>query len=145
MEIIEKELYSEVYSILNMLGKSYIDKLPKELYKLVESNKLNSYAPVIESLEDLNNKNLHKESISMIILFYMNYWCESEEEKRNMRQILETNYITNENEKREKYNVDNIFKNKIKEQNSDENTYLIKYKKNFFIKILEKIKKIFSI
>lgn len=31
MENTVKDIYSEVYAILNMLGKEYIDKLPKIL------------------------------------------------------------------------------------------------------------------
>lgn len=33
MNVATQEMYSEVYSILNLLGNSYIAKLPKSLFK----------------------------------------------------------------------------------------------------------------
>ena len=42
MDIKTKETYSEVYSILNLLGESYITKLPKSLYNMIiEENGFN--------------------------------------------------------------------------------------------------------
>ena len=32
-------VYSEVYEILNILGKKYIDKLPKDLYNLIDESR----------------------------------------------------------------------------------------------------------
>ncbi len=46
----------------------------------------------------------------MIALLHINYWCESKEEKEELNQIFENNFVKNEREKREKYNSDNIFK-----------------------------------
>ena len=31
-----KEIYSEVYSVLNMLGNDYINKIPDNLYKMIK-------------------------------------------------------------------------------------------------------------
>ena len=41
MDIKTKEIYSEVYGILNMLGNNYIMKLPSSLYKMIEEKKSN--------------------------------------------------------------------------------------------------------
>ena len=31
-----KEIYSEVYQVLNLLGNEYIDKLPKSLFNMLK-------------------------------------------------------------------------------------------------------------
>ena len=36
MDIKTKETYSEVYSILNMLGENYITKIPSKLYQMIK-------------------------------------------------------------------------------------------------------------
>lgn len=40
MNVATQEMYSEVYSILNLLGNSYIAKLPKSLFKMIEEESL---------------------------------------------------------------------------------------------------------
>ena len=79
----------------------------------------------------------------------LNYWCKDENEKQEMLKIYAENDKKIEAEMRERYNPDNLFKNKEKkEQNNEvkqENTELIEYKKqNIFKKILNKIMKIFK-
>lgn len=81
MDIKTKEIYSEVYGILNMLGNNYIMKLPSSLYKMIEEEKSNEYNPKYDSEVSLEEQNIRRESISMIALFHLNYWCCSNEEK----------------------------------------------------------------
>ena len=33
------EIYSEVYSILNLLGDNYISRLPKKIYEIIENKR----------------------------------------------------------------------------------------------------------
>ena len=40
MENTVKDIYSEVYAILNMLGKEYINKLPKDIYNIIKEENL---------------------------------------------------------------------------------------------------------
>lgn len=106
----EKTLYVEVYSILELLGKEYINKLPKSLYTMIESNANDIQDLKYKSLKDINKNNVLKKSLAMIALFHTNYWCDSQEEKDELKQIFLDNFINNEKEKREKFNPDNIFK-----------------------------------
>ena len=41
-----------------------------------------------------------------------NYWCKDEQKKKELAQLYYDNEIKQEQELREKYNPDNIFKNK---------------------------------
>ena len=45
MVITTKEMYSEVYSILKMLGKEYMEKLPKTISKIIIESREENYNP----------------------------------------------------------------------------------------------------
>ena len=147
MDTKTKEIYSEVYGILNMLGKNYIEKLPSNLYKMIKQEKINEYNPQYDSSIALEQQNIKKESLSMIALFHLNYWCDSQDEKNKLKELFENNEIKYQTELREKYNPDNLFKNRQKSVQNDyakENTMaMVEYKESIFRKIINKIKGIF--
>ena len=66
MENTVKDIYSEVYAILNMLGKEYIDKLPKDIYNIIKEEKSSEYNPVYATTVALDRQVVKKESISII-------------------------------------------------------------------------------
>ena len=112
MDLKTKEIYSEVYEILILLGDSFINRLPKELFDIVKREKSNSYKPKYDISCCLETQNIQRQSIAMLALFYLNYWCESEEEKNMLRKIFKDNEIKYQEELKGKYNCDNIFKKK---------------------------------
>ena len=149
----KKEMYSEVYGILNLLGNSYISKLPKKLYELIKNEKKDDYTPIYTLDKPLNEQNVKIEAISMIALFHLNYWCDTEEEKQELRDIFRKNQEIEEAKLREKYNPDDIFKKKVNNtkviadepiETPIENTSMVEYKKESFIRrIINKIKNLF--
>lgn len=40
-----KEVYSEVYSVLNLSGNSYIERIPKKIYAMIVREKSSTYNP----------------------------------------------------------------------------------------------------
>ena len=150
MDIKTKETYSEVYSILILLGESYITKLPKSLYNMIIEEKLNEYNPKYSSSIALEQQNIKKEALSMIALFHLNYWCNSQEEKEELKALLKNNEEKHQAEIREKYNPDNLFKNRkqnvVNEPEAiSEPVAMVEYKESIFKRILNKIKDIFHI
>ena len=141
-----KETYSEVYEILNLLGDEYINKLPSKLYKLIEVSKSDSYNKILTK-QDLKSGNVKRESIAMIALFHLKYWCKSDEEKSNLQKLFSDNEKKYQKELREKYNPDNIFKTENKEyiiENvASEKVAMVEYKEPIFRRFLNKIKSIF--
>ena len=67
--------------------------------------------------------------------------------KAKLNKVLNDNQIKHENEVREKYNPDNIFKerNKPKEkiEKTIENNEIVSYKESFLSKIINKLKSFF--
>ena len=150
MNIKNKEIYSEVYQVLNLLGNDYIDKLPTRLINMLREKREVNYSPEYTEDIPLNEQNIKKETMAIIVLLYLNYWCEDENEKLEVKQILKSNEDKYQLELRERYNSDNIFKNykqepKKVEANIEDETSMIPYKKSIFRKIINKLKSVFHI
>jgi glutamyl/glutaminyl-tRNA synthetase len=153
MNIEIKKVYSEVNSILDMLGENYINKIPSSLYKTIQGEKLDEYNPKYTSNVLLVQQNIKKETLSIIALIHLHYWCNSNEEKENIIKIFNDNEIEYQKKIREKYNPDNLFKDnniktnieKIEEDNDlEKQVAMVEYKnENFFMKIINRLKKIF--
>lgn len=145
-----QEIYSEVYSILNLLGESYIKKLPVSLFNMIKDERKQDYNPKYDSIVNLEQQNIKRDSLSMIALLHLNYWCNSDEEKNELKKLFKTNEEKHQAEIREKYNPDNLFKKHDKEIKVEENTTknavaMLEYKESIFKKFINKIKSIFHI
>jgi len=143
MNIKTKEIYSEVYQVLNLLGNEYINKLPNSLLNILKEKRNINYNP--QYIEDipLNKQNIRKETLAIIALLHLNYWCDNEKEKLELKQILKNNEDRYQQELRNKYNPEDIFK-KNKQENIVENQVsMIEYKEPLFKRFISKIKSIF--
>lgn len=150
MNIKTKETYSELYQILNLLGNEYIDKLPKSLFNMLEEKRDINYNPQYTDDIPLDKQNIKKETISIIALLHLNYWCENENEKLELKKILKNNEDRYQQELRNKYNPDDIFKKHNEDKNVTDNDIqnevaLVEYKESIFKKFINKIKNIFNI
>lgn len=145
MNIETKEIYSELYQVLMLLGNEYIDKLPKSLFNMIEEKRNMHYNPQYTENIPLNKQNIKKETISILALLHLNYWCENEKEKYELNQILKNNEIMHQDELRKKYNGDNIFKKHGQENMIKNEVNLVEYKESIFKRFINKIKNIFHI
>ena len=139
--------YAEVDARLNLLEDKYKEKVPEKVRTFFKEEKMVDYTPTIDVNIPLIQQNLKRETIVLLAILNINYWCENEEE----RQSFVNELAKNEEEKKkleEKYNPDNLFKNKQKEiidENLQTGQELIIYKEtNFISKLLNKIKQLFK-
>lgn len=143
-----KMAYCEVDMILGQMEEKYVNKIPSELRKLFKEQKKMDYSPKIKADVPLEEQNLMRKTIAILAMLNLNYWCEDEKEKQDLIQMYSENDRKREEELREKYNPDNLFKKKdieVEEIESTESKELIEYKKeNFFKMILRKIFSIFK-
>ena len=146
METNIRNIYSEIYGILEVLGENYKKKLPSKLLKQISEEKNPQYQP---NYNITDNINLAKETKGIIALFKINYWCESEIEKQELLKKFKDNEQKYRKIIQEKYDIYNIFekrKNKKTEENTIIQNSIIQYKENLIHKILKKIKdKLFKI
>ena len=140
--------YAEVHKILSLLENEYVEKVPEKVKKFFEEERMKDYEPDIKVDIPLTEQNLKRETMVLLAILNLNYWCSSEEEKRSFLNEL----AENEKEKKEleeRYNPDNLFKNRAKNSNTnnlyEENLQMIEYKKpNFIQRLLGKIAKFFK-
>ena len=137
--------YSEVDNILSLMEEEYVNKIPSKVLEFIKREKLEEYSPNIKADIPLTEQNLKRDTMIILAVLNLNYWCESEEEKQEFLDEL----AKNEKERKEleeKYNPDNIFKNKINNENTiKQNILPVEYKKgNIFKKILNKISSFFK-
>lgn len=139
--------YAEVDEILNLLEDEYANKIPEKVRNFFKEEKMQDYQPEINVEIPLTEQNLKRETMVILAILNLNYWCESEEEKEKFRKELAKNE-KEQKELEEKYNPDNLFnkkQNKANEEPMQESTELIVYKEtNFVIKLLNKIKQLFK-
>lgn len=143
MNIKTKEIYSEVYQVLNLLGNEYIDKLPKSLFNMLEEKRNINYEP--KYIEDipLNKQDIKRETLSIIALLHLNYWCENLNEKNELNQMFKNNEDRYQDGLRKKYNPDNIFKKQVQENIMKNEVALVEYKESVFKRLINKIKSLF--
>lgn len=142
-----RKAYSEVYEILQLLDDNYIDKVPKKFMDFIKKEKDNDYIANIKPNVSLEEQELLEDTINILAILKLDYWCENEAEKQELLDILNKNEIEYQQKLREKYNPDNIFKNKHnqEEQDIETHTELVEYKeKKWYQKLLIKIQKLFK-
>ena len=135
----KKRVFSEVDAFLASLGKSYTNRLPKDILDTIESEKDESYKVKIDPDISIESQGLSREAISMILWLNLEFFC-NDEQKELLEKIYDNNQKRFDKEQKEKYNTENIFK---KEENKNKSLTL-KEKKSLFRKILDYINKLFK-
>lgn len=139
--------YAEIDEILNLLEDKYREQVPEKVRIFFKEEKMPDYTPTIDVNIPLIQQNLKRETIVLLAILNLNYWCDTAEEKQ---QILDE-LSMNEKEKQElleKYNPDNLFKKRLEEKQEilhTEELSVVEYKKpNFIQKLLSKIARLFK-
>lgn len=147
MIINRKNSYVEILEILKHIDEIYVDKIPKKLIEFFEENKANNYEFKYDCTVELYKQNLNDNTLALLAMLNLNYWCESKEHRKELISRYNENERKYQEELREKYNPDNIFKKHNQEKNIEEDVVkelaMVEYKESIFKKIINKIKSIF--
>lgn len=139
--------YAEVDKILSFMEEIYVEKIPNKMREMFKNEKLQNYEPEIDLRIPLEEQNLQRKTYAILAMLNLNYWCD-ENEKQELLKLYAENDRKKEEEFRKKFNPDNMFKKKEKENivNIEENnTALVEYKESSFIqKIMNKIINLFK-
>ena len=98
-----QQAYSEVYEFLELLDDYYKNQIPKELIEHFKNKKDNSYKKNIDLSIPMKDQDFKKETLAIIALLNLNYWCKDENEKKQLKEIYHENEIAFEEELREKF------------------------------------------
>ena len=144
-----KEAFEEIYEIFNLMPKELLNKIPTKFYEMIKEERDTNYSPNIQ--EPLEKQKLKNETIIILGLIYRDFLCSPNEKKRlqekDAKELREVEK-TLEEEIREKYNPDDIFKNKNRiepeeVQSSEETRMTIVQKEKWYKKIFNLIKNLF--
>ena len=139
-----RQAYSEVAEFLSLLSDEQRNKIPEKLREFFKREKDKEYVKNINTSIPIKDQKLKEETLAIIALLNLQYWCKDEEEKKRLQAI----YAQNEQEYQkmlyEVYNPKDIFKKKeetIIENNNEikKDMQLVKYKEPLFKKIINKI------
>ena len=144
-----KQAYSEVDEYIELLTERERNKVPEELRTIFKEEKDSNYFKGINPNIPIKDQDLKSETLAIIALLYLNYWCIDNNDKNSLMRKLEVNdKIFKEN-----FQVDFDFDNIVKKRKIDSNEFqnyeenkMVKLKENssFFTKIIEKMKKILN-
>ena len=145
-----RQAYTEIDNFIELLDEYNRNKVPKKLREFFKKEKDDTYSKVINPNIPIKEQNLKEETLALIAMLNLQYWCEDEEEKRRLKKIYSDNEIKHQQKLREMYNPEDVFKTKQKQEQIEneisseeiqENVAMVEYKKETFI---EKIKKFFA-
>lgn len=134
--------FSEVLDVLQHSEIEVIEKIPLEIIKKIKEKTCKEYIP--REKNDCNF-NISEKAKSILAVIYQDYLCD-DEEIDEFNQLLLDNEAEYQEQLREKYNPDTLFKNKrasVESSNNAENMQMIEYKDSAFKKIINRIKKLF--
>lgn len=106
------EASAEINEIFKYLPDEELKKIPSKLRDFFKEVSSKDYVTNINPDLPLDKQQIKEKTKDIIALIYRNYWC-SEEERKELDQKLIENDRKFEEELREKYNPDNIFKNNV--------------------------------
>lgn len=141
--------YTEVLEIINHFPEEEYAKIPEDKIEFYKNNMDKDYVFTINPEIDLSEQNISSEANAIIVNLFRDYFA-TEEQKVKIKEILDLNQKREEQEKRDKYNPDAIFKKadineSVNKELQENNNALIEYKESFFTKFKNFIFKILHI
>ena len=102
--------YSEVLEILKYVSKEDYEKIPNSKIELFETNHNKEYVFKYDPNKTLDEQNVSKTAKAIIAILFRDYWATEIQRKKI---INKQNYdrMKLDEEKRTRYNSDNLFKN----------------------------------
>ena len=142
-----REAYAEVDNFIECLDLYDKNKIPESIRKYFKKEKSKNYNKIIDANQPIKNQNLKDETLAIIAMLNLKYWCDDEEEKKRLMTIYSENEKKYQNELKEKYDIEKIFEernNKKLENYQEKNLSKIKKEsfwdklKNTILKMLKK-------
>ena len=145
------EAFTEVNEIIKLMPEELVNRIPSKFREMIQEERDRNYVPDIK--EPLENCKLKEETIIILGLMYRDFLCSPEERKKlqekDAKELQEVKKAIEE-EARQKYNPEDLFKNKKNEEKvtykeeTEEKSMTIVQEKKWYQKIFNIIKNIFK-
>ncbi len=156
MEDNYSKAYKEIVEILKYVPEESVNKIPKEMRDMFEAEQLKTYNFQIDTEKPFEEQELLEETKAILANIFRDYWATDYQKARIIEKENQDREEW-ERQKREKYNPNDIFKNRntttkdndisqdIQEQLNEEynkNLPMEVQKQNIFQRLLKFIKKL---
>lgn len=131
--------YAEVLHYLKGIRKKQIMLIPKGLIEHFKANKSQTYKCNFDYNKPLNEIEISDKAKGIIGMICLNYWSNSNNEKKIFLEKIEENEKIYQKELNEKYSYDNIFKKSNKDKNLENEEELLDLEPTKKVKLFEKI------
>lgn len=142
--------YAEIIEILDNMSSENKNKIPKKVYDFFLEHANKNYKKHLNKNMTLCDQEIREDTKEILAILLTNYWCETEEKKNNILKMFRDNEIKYQEQLHEKYNPDDLFKNKKIYINSKEEILedctdmVICNNKNILAKLIDRIKSFFK-
>lgn len=135
-----RQAYSEVDEFLGLISNENRNKLPQKLRDFFKEEKDINYIKGINPNVPIKNQELKEETLGIIALLNLQYWCEDENEKERLKEVYAKNEKIYQEHLQIQFNPNEIFK---KKEHIKENVAVVEYKESIIKKFIKKIKNLF--
>ncbi len=137
------QTYTEIGCLLKYFPNSFIEKLPNKLLEIISLKADRKYLIDVDTDKSINEQNISNKTKMILAVLTYNYWS-NEKQKDIIKKKLYDNEEIYQRNLTEKYNSDNLFKNKETKVETVENSVaMIEYKESIFTKIKNWFKRTF--
>ena len=150
----DNRVYSEVYSVLNLLNENDLRRIPEDILFFIKAN-MSEDVDYMDKNQSLDEIKITRDAEDMLMLLTYHYLCD-DTEKVDMNKAMEENEKIHQAELKEKYNPDNVFNNvkssdtqsnrgnTSSNNSTNESVDIIVTKESFISKIINKLKGFFK-
>ena len=137
----------EVLDIINHTAEEKVNLIPIKFINYLKENAAEDYNVNLDYSKPITEMGIKTETMGILGTICRNWWWTDEQKQEYSRLVREKEMKLQEALK-ERYNADDIFKEKIKENVTEKNvkkentTSMVEYKENIFTRILNFIKKL---
>lgn len=132
-----RQAYSEVDEFLGLISNEHRNKIPKKLREFFREEKDTNYIKGINPNVPIKNQKLKEETLGIIALLNLQYWCEDENEKKRLKEVYAKNEKRYQEYLQVQFNPNEIFK---KKEPTQESLSIVEYKESIIKKLVNKIK-----
>ncbi|MBR5227431.1 MAG: hypothetical protein IKV94_02195 [Clostridia bacterium] len=138
------QAYAEVEYIINSFSQDEKYLIPEEVKQVFSAFKDNEYVVNIDFNLPLEEQNILKETATILIMLYLKYICQDEQEKLDLVKELKLNDEIAKTLENEKLGLESLFKDVPKRDEIGELPIIVEEKKHIFRKILDRISRLFG-
>ena len=141
-----RNAYAEVDNFIECLDLYHKNKVPDDIREYFKKEKNKNYNKMIDINQPIKNQNLIDETLAIIAMLNLKYWCDDEEEKKRLMTIYSENEKKYQNELNEKYDIERVFKerNSKKELNFQDERVLDIKREGLFFRLKNRILNFFK-